>query len=113
MNREGIVVVDLRHDTILSRFRAALDDSYGKRLERVVLFGSRARGDHRPDSDYDIAVFIENPGPLWDELHRLAGISTGILLDTGVVISAKPFPAGAYRERTGFMSELRRDGVDL
>ncbi len=27
----------------------------------VVLFGSRARCDARKDSDYDIAVFIENP----------------------------------------------------
>jgi hypothetical protein len=38
---------------------------------------------------------------------------TDILLDTGAVISAKPFHAGAYRERTGFMHELRRDGTDL
>ncbi|HXO92171.1 MAG TPA: nucleotidyltransferase domain-containing protein [Stellaceae bacterium] len=34
------------------RFRAALDDIYGPRIERVVLFGSHARGDARPDSDY-------------------------------------------------------------
>jgi len=30
-------------DTILTRFRTALDAAYGERLERVVLFGSRAR----------------------------------------------------------------------
>jgi predicted nucleotidyltransferase len=48
-------------DPILSRFRAALDKTYGERVERVVLFGSRARGDARPDSDYDIAVFLRTP----------------------------------------------------
>ncbi|MDR5659954.1 nucleotidyltransferase domain-containing protein [Serpentinicella sp. ANB-PHB4] len=32
-----------------------LGESYG--FERVVLFGSRARGDHSKTSDYDIAVF--------------------------------------------------------
>jgi predicted nucleotidyltransferase len=100
-------------DPILKRFRAVLDELYGDRAERVVLFGSRARGDEREDSDYDIAVFIKDPGPLADELHRLADVSTDILLDTGAVISAKPFYAGAYRERTGFMHDLRRDGIDL
>lgn len=30
-------------DPILKRFRAAVTELYGDRLERVVLFGSRAR----------------------------------------------------------------------
>jgi predicted nucleotidyltransferase len=39
----------LARDPVLSRFRTALNEFYGQRLERVVLFGSRARGDARPD----------------------------------------------------------------
>jgi hypothetical protein len=47
----------LKRDPILLRFRAALNEVYGPRnIERVVLFGSRAGGDARPDSDYDVAV---------------------------------------------------------
>ena len=102
-----------QNDPILTRFRAALAEVYGDRLERVVLFGSRARGDHRPDSDYDVAVFIKDPGTLTDELDKLASLTTAILLDTGSVISAKPFHAGAYRARTAFMHDLRKDGLDL
>jgi len=40
-------------------------------------------------------------------------LTTDILLDTGAVMSALPFRAGAYRERTGFMRDLRIDGLDL
>jgi predicted nucleotidyltransferase len=73
----------------------------------------RARGDHRLDSDYDIAVFIKESGSVYEESGRLAAITTDILEDTGAVISATPFPARAYRDRTGFMHELRKDGLDL
>jgi predicted nucleotidyltransferase len=101
-------------DPILKRFRAALDALYGERIERVVLFGSRARGDARTDSDYDLAVFIKDFGAFATELDPLVEIGTDILYDTGAVINALPFPAGAYdAERTGFMHELRRDGRDL
>ena len=44
---------------------------------------------------------------------RLAEIETDILYDTGAVINALPFSAGAYGARTPLMQELRRDGVDL
>ncbi len=71
-----------------------------------------ARGEAKPDSDYDIAVFIKDAGTFTDESARLAAITTDILPDTSAVISATPFPAGAYRGRTGFMHELRKDGRD-
>ncbi len=31
----------------------------GERVERIILYGSRARGDARPDSDYDLLVVTE------------------------------------------------------
>jgi predicted nucleotidyltransferase len=102
----------LTSDPILTRFRAAFARTHGNRLERTVLFGSRARGDHRPNSNDDIAVFIKDPSTFLRECTHLAEASTEILFDTGAVISATPFPAGAWRERTGFMHELREDGLD-
>ena len=44
----------LTNDPVLVRFRKALNEMYGGRLERAVLFGSRARGDARDESDYDV-----------------------------------------------------------
>ena len=100
-------------DPVVQRFRDALVALYGPVLDRVVLFGSRARGEARPDADYDVAVFLNDPGELWDELGNLSHITTAILNDTGVVISAKPFPAGGYRELSPLMREIRTDGLDL
>lgn len=104
---------NLRTDPVLNRFRDAVRTLYGERLDRVVLFGSRARGDSRADSDYDIAVFLRDMPDRADEFGRLADVETGILLDTGALINALPLLAESYLDRTGFMGELRRDGIDL
>jgi hypothetical protein len=61
---------ELSKDPILQRIRVALRVIYGDRIERVVLFGSRARGDGHADSDYDIAVFLKNLTDRWREFHR-------------------------------------------
>lgn len=103
----------LQRDPILKRFRDALKAIYGERLERVVLYGSRARGDARPDSDYDIAVFLRDFSDRAQEINRLADIGTDLLYEIGGVIHATPYQAGAYRDRTPVMHEIRRDGVDL
>jgi len=100
-------------DPVLARLKAALAAAYGAGLERVVLFGSGARGDTRPDSDYDVAVFLKDYGGFGREAARIATIETDILYDTGAVINALPFRAGAYDERAGLTYELRRAGRDL
>jgi uncharacterized protein len=105
--------MDVLTDPILARFRAALEKTHGANVERVVLFGSHARGDGRPDSDYDIAVFLEEPDSFWTASGRLAEIGTDILYDTGAVINALPLKAGLDREENAFMRELTRDGRDL
>ena len=101
------------HDPILTRFRAALSELYGDRLAHVVLYGSRARGDARPDSDYDVAVFLKSLPDRWQELRRLADLRVKFLDDTGAFFDAKPYPTTAYRDATPLMHEIRRDGLDL
>jgi uncharacterized protein len=66
-------------DPILKRYRATLDEIYGQRLERVVLFGSRARGDADEESDYDVAVFLRDMPDRPAEMSRLADLATDIL----------------------------------
>lgn len=83
---------------------------------------ARARGDARPDSDYDVAVFLRDLGDLTDprqlaardaEMKRLAGIVTDILYQDGEFIHAMPYPARSYHERTPLMHQIRAEGIDL
>jgi uncharacterized protein len=105
-----------RDNPILAKFRAALTEMYGDRLERVVLFGSRARGEAQPDADYDVAIFLNGmngPSDRWAELHKLAALRVKFIDETGAFFDAKAYPAGAYRDRSPLMHEIRREGLDL
>ena len=100
-------------DPVLARLRTTLTGLYGSRLERVLLFGSRARGEAGPQSDYDVAVFLEPLDDRWAELDRLADLRVLFLDETGAFIDARPYPAGTYRDATPLMHEIRREGVEL
>ncbi|MGA8028062.1 MAG: nucleotidyltransferase domain-containing protein [Bryobacteraceae bacterium] len=105
-----------RADPILTKFRDALTEMYGDRLERVVLYGSRARGDARPDSDYDVAVFLRDMGDRdrLKEMDRLTDITTAILYDTGEFIEALPYSAASYNDpRMPLMYAIRTEGITL
>jgi uncharacterized protein len=105
--------VRLPKDPVLSRFRSAVDEAYGPRVERVILYGSRARGEARSGSDYDIAVFLRDLSDRAQEMDRLADIGTDILYDIGGLVHALPYGAGSYSDRTPLMHKIREDGIDL
>jgi uncharacterized protein len=103
-----------QNNPTLKRFRATLSEMYGDRLERVVLFGSRARGDADAESDYDIAVFLRGISDQPAEMNRLADLATDILYTGGPFIHAMPYPAGFYNdERMPLMYAIRAEGIDL
>lgn len=63
----------------LARLQARLGEAFEEYIERlrgayprstIVLFGSRARGDHLPYSDYDIALILPGPVDKLDEAVR-------------------------------------------
>ena len=46
--------------------------------QKVVLFGSRARGDARPDSDYDLLVIESSSQPRYKRAAKYRRVLTGV-----------------------------------
>jgi predicted nucleotidyltransferase len=73
----------------IALFLEALRRDYA--VDDVRLYGSRARGDFRPDSDVDLAVVLHGARrDVWDTTQALANITFDVLVETGVAVSALP-----------------------
>ena len=87
------------------------------KVELAILFGSRARGDHRPDSDADLALILER-GNEWPVVEALAGLAFDVLMDTGVLIQSVPISSQDWAHperfpRPGFLRNVAREGIAL
>ena len=83
------------------------------------LYGSRARGDARPDSDADVAVILSGPkGRASTVAVEMAAVEFDVLLDTGILVSAVPIWIEDWREPSlhanpYFIENIKRDGIAL
>jgi uncharacterized protein len=101
------------NDPVLQRFKAVLHEVYGDRMVRIVLFGSRSRGEAQADSDYNVAVFLTDLPDVWKERKRLADLRIDFLDEHGVFLDAKPYAVTALLQPTPLMHEIRKDGIDI
>ncbi len=98
---------------IAEDFARRLKARYGDRIERIILFGSVARGQHRDDSDVDLLVVTRDAS--WAFRIQLASEATEVLMRDGVYISAKPVEPARFKkmETTLFGQNVRREGLVL
>jgi uncharacterized protein len=72
-------------DPVVARFRQRVLAVLGDGVERIVLFGSRARGDEHAESDWDFAVFFDHD-PSEREKRLLSDVTGAVQSEFGVQI---------------------------
>jgi predicted nucleotidyltransferase len=98
--------------TILSELKARLVELYGERLERLVLFGSQARGDAEPDSDIDVLVVLRGEVRRYEESQRISELRADLSLRHGTVVSCMFVSIGEYTEGgEALFANARREGI--
>ena len=100
---------------VLASFRNRVRAQLREEQIEVMLFGSKARGEDREDSDLDVLVIVS--GEDWRLSDHVYGIATDLLLETGVCISPKIISARQYRllqeEEAPFVRNVIRDAVAI
>ena len=67
---------------------------FADRYVGLILFGSRARGDHQPDSDADVAIVLRGHiSNRWPLERQIIEDTYPILLETGLYINSWPLEA--------------------
>ena len=82
--------------TILAELRRRLEAIYGDRLEKILLFGSQARGDAEPGSDIDVLIVLKGDVSPGQEIARAGGVTAALSLEHDVVISCVHVSAERY-----------------
>jgi predicted nucleotidyltransferase len=99
----------------IKKFKTAVEKMFGDNLEEVRLFGSKARGEGRRDSDLDIMVIISNGD--WHMCDVVYGIATDILLETEVIVSPKIITRKEYNllrdSGTAFIKNVIQEGITV
>ncbi len=102
----------------LRSFKHILAERYGSQLRALYLFGSRARGEHRPDSDADVAIFLDDaPDPIGEQFE-LIECGYDILLDTGINIQPWVFAQSSlidpdHHRAAHLVRTIQHEGIPL
>jgi predicted nucleotidyltransferase len=85
----------------------------------AVIYGSRARGDHKPDSDADLAVLLPGPhGSTVNTMLDMIDAAYAVELESGIVVSPLPIWQDQWEHpeqfsNPGLLRNIQREGVRL
>lgn len=104
----------MKKEQILSHIKNIILEQDPK--AEIILYGSFARGDDRPDSDIDILVLVEKENITWEDEERFANHLYYLELKTNSVISPLIRSKKIWHEKypnTGLFINIKKEGIRL
>jgi len=104
-----------KKEDIESKFLNQIVSLFPDQIIKVILFGSRAKGIPKSDSDYDFLIVLkEKDRRIIDEIY---GVVTDFLIQYGVDISLKIYNERNFQHSTSiptpFMASILKTGKEL
>jgi predicted nucleotidyltransferase len=106
--------MDDKLTAVIMELRWQFEVLYSKRLVRMLLFGSQARGDAEPESDIDVLVVLQGPVDPGEEIARTGEVTAQLSLRHDVVISRVFISADQFsEEQSPLLLNVRREGIQV
>ena len=84
---------------------------YEDKIDKIILFGSVARGEAKEDSDIDILViWKEEEAEGW---RAMTGLAFDVLLDVGEYISVKVLGLEDLKAENSFIKNVMKEGIKI
>ncbi len=102
-----------KEDLLLQDFKKSLKKRLGSHLKGFILFGSRARKDHQPDSDYDCMVLLDQTNPTINNM--IDDVVGDFLFENNIVFSVLPVAEERYKKETchPLFMNIQREGIPI
>ncbi|REA58475.1 nucleotidyltransferase domain-containing protein [Dyadobacter luteus] len=100
---------------LTEEFVREISELYQERLDKVILFGSYARGEQTEDSDIDYLVVLnDHEIRPYTEISNMSEITFGLSLKYAVSVSAIPTTSSKLEAKlTPLMSNVYLDGIEI
>lgn len=114
LNEVQIPTLNANEVLALTKLKSSVSECFS--LDRIILFGSKARGDYDKDSDVDLLVIVgennnfENKGKLSDIVFNI-----NLEYDTlfTCILKNKQKWTNGVGEYTSFIEDVRNEGIEI
>lgn len=100
-------------DPIVQELAQRLREEFGERIQRIILYGSRARGDAAPDSDYDVIVLVDQQTEGLEERIEEVKYDVAWQYDAVIVVLVYETSYFKRKEYEPLFMNVRREGILL
>lgn len=99
---------------ILNEVKRRLKKIYGKRLKKIILYGSYARGDADDGSDIDLIILLEDMDEPVTEMEKFSESIWKLDLKYDTVISVIPIEEKEFKiRRLPLILNAKKEGITI
>ena len=104
----------IMNSNVFQELKQSLTELYQEKLVKIILYGSQAKGTATTDSDVDILVVLKDEVSAFDEILRMAEITTDIGLKYNELISILPIAESHFlSQSTPLLKNIKAQGLIL